>query len=372
MHGLRLEHPLALRARGAFHVYVADGARVVVALATRARAAEAARAFDRVVEAHARVEDPHVPKIVARTEAALAFACPARRDLEGLLFEREGARLPFAAHLALVDTIAGVLVRARDAGVATGALSFGSVLLDDAGGVHLVTLGVNLSGARPDGSVRADAQVLAAPEVIAGAAPTASSDAYALVALSRALLPYVDLPPMVAEGLAGRTGKAAAYLGWESLAVLAAPPGARASLEEWRARTRALCADLDVVPDASALRATAARESILPAGPPGGFTIARDGSTFQAEGAPPVTVPPRSPLRRILAGLVTRWEQRAASCSVLDVGELGWPGEQPDPEAGANRVYVAIATLRRLGLRDLIVRTDEGYALDPRRSIQVR
>ena len=43
----------------------------------------------------------------------------------------------------------------------------------------------------------------------------------------------------------------------------------------------------------------------------------------------------------------------------------GWPGEVVLPEAGASRVYVAVSTLRRMGLRELLVRVDTGYMLDP-------
>jgi hypothetical protein len=43
----------------------------------------------------------------------------------------------------------------------------------------------------------------------------------------------------------------------------------------------------------------------------------------------------------------------------------GWPGERILPDAATNRLYVAIATLRKLGLRDVLVRFDEGYRLDP-------
>lgn len=371
MHGLRLAHPIPLRARGAFHLYRADGPLVVVALAAPGRAADAQAAFDCVVDAHARVDDPRVPKVVARTDTALAFACAAQRDLEGLIFEREGARLPFPAYVALLDELAAALERAREAGVATGVLSFGSVLLDDAGGLHLVSLGKSLSGARPDGRARADAQVLAAPELLAGAPPTPAADTYALVALSRALLPYVDLPEAMADGLAGKTNKTAAFFGWESLSILAAAPGARASLSAWRASAHALYTELGVAADPSALRARAAAESMPPIGHARGFGVAGDGASFQAEGGATVAIPARSPLRRILAALAARRAQQGAPCSVAELGELGWPGEQPEPEAGANRVYVAIATLRRLGLRELLVRTDEGYALDPRREVRI-
>ena len=40
--------------------------------------------------------------------------------------------------------------------------------------------------------------------------------------------------------------------------------------------------------------------------------------------------------------------------------QRGWPGEQVTVEAGANRVYVALAQLRRLGMRDVIERCEHG------------
>ena len=41
----------------------------------------------------------------------------------------------------------------------------------------------------------------------------------------------------------------------------------------------------------------------------------------------------------------------------------GWPGERILSAAGAERVYAAIATLRRLGLRGLLVQHGEGYLI---------
>lgn len=43
----------------------------------------------------------------------------------------------------------------------------------------------------------------------------------------------------------------------------------------------------------------------------------------------------------------------------------GWPGERPVGESGPNRVYVALATLRRLGLREFLLTHEGGYLLDP-------
>jgi hypothetical protein len=45
--------------------------------------------------------------------------------------------------------------------------------------------------------------------------------------------------------------------------------------------------------------------------------------------------------------------------------EAGWPGERVLPTAGAGRVYAAIAILRRDGLRDVLLRRDDGYLFDP-------
>jgi hypothetical protein len=44
--------------------------------------------------------------------------------------------------------------------------------------------------------------------------------------------------------------------------------------------------------------------------------------------------------------------------------EAGWPGERANPTAAAMRVYTAIHSLRRLGLRGLLVRRRRGYVLD--------
>jgi hypothetical protein len=44
--------------------------------------------------------------------------------------------------------------------------------------------------------------------------------------------------------------------------------------------------------------------------------------------------------------------------------EAGWPGERATPTAAAMRVYTAIHSLRRLGLRGLLVRRRRGYVLD--------
>lgn len=74
----------------------------------------------------------------------------------------------------------------------------------------------------------------------------------------------------------------------------------------------------------------------------------------------------RPQLLRIVHALAER--RIAAPGAALKQDELlalAWPGEKITADAGANRMQVALSTLRRLGLRSLIQRTEEGYLLDP-------
>lgn len=79
----------------------------------------------------------------------------------------------------------------------------------------------------------------------------------------------------------------------------------------------------------------------------------------------------RGAIRLILDGFVEKYlESPGESWTVEDLFELGWPGEDIRPKSAADRVYWAIRTLRDLGLRELLVTTDEGYCLDPDAAIR--
>ncbi len=74
----------------------------------------------------------------------------------------------------------------------------------------------------------------------------------------------------------------------------------------------------------------------------------------------------RQPLRRIAVALIEkRLTQPAVSMSQEQLIEAGWPGERMTPFAAQNRLKVALSTLRKLGLRELLLRDDHGYHLDP-------
>lgn len=60
--------------------------------------------------------------------------------------------------------------------------------------------------------------------------------------------------------------------------------------------------------------------------------------------------------------------QRSSSVTSLRASDLfaaAWPGEKAIPSATAHRVRVAVATLRKMGLRDALLTTPDGYALTP-------
>jgi tetratricopeptide (TPR) repeat protein len=73
----------------------------------------------------------------------------------------------------------------------------------------------------------------------------------------------------------------------------------------------------------------------------------------------------RPPLGRILDALARRrFDAPGDPLPVEEVIRAGWPGERIGAEAALNRARVALATLRKLGLRDLLVTGPGGYWLN--------
>jgi len=77
-------------------------------------------------------------------------------------------------------------------------------------------------------------------------------------------------------------------------------------------------------------------------------------------------------LHRLLVALLeVRLRSPGAGLELHTLLEAGWPGEQMSHASGANRVYVAIATLRKEGLADVLLKRPAGYLLDPTLPIEV-
>lgn len=76
--------------------------------------------------------------------------------------------------------------------------------------------------------------------------------------------------------------------------------------------------------------------------------------------------------KAVLFALVSAWQKAPGRPLTSDVVlREGWPGERMQRKAGLSRVYVTLARLRDLGLRELILNARGGYLLDPLQIIMV-
>jgi hypothetical protein len=96
------------------------------------------------------------------------------------------------------------------------------------------------------------------------------------------------------------------------------------------------------------------------------LAVGEDGSWFSRSGAGSVSIAHRRSLCRLLAILA---DQRAARpgtpLGYAEITEAMWPGERILPGAAKSRIHVAISTLRKLGLGELVRGGSDGYYLDP-------
>jgi hypothetical protein len=96
------------------------------------------------------------------------------------------------------------------------------------------------------------------------------------------------------------------------------------------------------------------------------LVVGPDGCWFRAPGLAVVRLDTRKPLRRLLVRLVDlHFVSPEAALDVPGLFEAGWPGDQIAPAAAANRVYVALTTLRKFGLREVLINGETGYRLRP-------
>lgn len=87
---------------------------------------------------------------------------------------------------------------------------------------------------------------------------------------------------------------------------------------------------------------------------------------FKLPGGTRVEIGARRAPALLLAALArARVSGSGRGLGVDELFQAGWPGERASVRAAASRVYVAISSLRKLGLGHLIIRNEEGYHLDP-------
>ena len=102
-------------------------------------------------------------------------------------------------------------------------------------------------------------------------------------------------------------------------------------------------------------------------GPPAAdLVVGPEGGWFCTAGGERVSLHHRQPLRRVLHALTRqRLEHAGDPLDAASLLEAGWPGERIIPEAGIHRVRVAVSTLRKFGLRDVLKTRGSAYLLDP-------
>jgi predicted ATPase len=104
------------------------------------------------------------------------------------------------------------------------------------------------------------------------------------------------------------------------------------------------------------------------------LTIRHEARTFRLPNSRcDVDLGRRDAIRRILWALARRRIDSPGEPMALDeVLAAGWPGERMAYQAGANRVYVALNTLRKLGLGEHLLTRDRGYCLSSALSVVVQ
>ncbi len=97
--------------------------------------------------------------------------------------------------------------------------------------------------------------------------------------------------------------------------------------------------------------------------------VERTGAWFRAPRGAPVDVARRTPLRTLLGALLTaRLERPGRPVATTELMRLAW-SDTKDLPVLQNRLRVAIATLRKLGLASSLFTQAGGYLLDPKREV---
>lgn len=374
--------PIPLRTGTAFEVFSVRAQERLATLfiaSARLDKDDAERRAEAIATAHEQLAGPHVAPLISQGEHEgrpwLLFDSAAVTDGDELLrvqVDRD-ARQPYAAAIGALDAIASTLrrmhaTRSRLTGspYALGSISVANLFYEADGALWIFGAGDNVFA-------RATTLMptVLPPEVALGEPPTPASDSFAVSALMRAMVPFVELPSAIASVLRGHDTKTSlAKLTHETNARVWGLPqalrpslatlervfhtivsllGESASYEEHRAFVRAMLAQEE--PDEPA-----AESHVL--------QLADDGSWFQLDQQKMQRISSRAALRRVLLTILEHAD-RGESCTVKTLLDAGWPGERVDPEAGANRVYVSVSALRKMGLRSAIERFDQGYRLAP-------
>ena len=356
-----------------------DGRMLAMLLATHPTTHTATQRIQRLRQTHDLVASEVVPPILMagfyQDRPCVIFDRDAVTDgltiAKHLLARRE--RLPYegviGALLAICSGLEGAH-RHKDpetgSPCALGSLPFSSILFGPDGSFWLIGFG--------DPMLVYEQAALhpLAPELALTNRPSPETDIVALATLMRAALPISDLPPSLRRILGGASVTTdepiAAIVYGLHRRIWGVPPALRPTLPTLRRAFQGLLRRLEITPDLALFHRSIQdilRSQNTPSLPLPRLRIARDGSWFRIDPGAPVHLTARASLHRVLVCLLDAHVAARPCVSVWQLLEAGWPTQNPSPEAGANRVYAAIASLRRMGLREHIERFDAGYRLHP-------
>ena len=373
------QYPLRslIRARSGHQLLAArapDGAPCAVLLADDGVSCEA---LAEIARAHLRVRSPHVPRVLhfhPSPPSFLVFESTAVMDLESLhpLLRAAPTPMPYAAGIAVNELLMDTVEAAHEAGELLSALSWANVLIGSDGRIQLVGFGANLQSQALDGSYLGAPGQVVAPEAALGQPPTKAADVFAVHGLVLGLLSLTEPPPVIRRALqepvASPLRAALAQLSQSALAPLVEQrtPG----IAQLRAGYRALrrMAPSIPLPDPAMLRETVAglvggrRAGAVAAS---GLWLDLRAREARLPGGARVSLARRVAPWRILLALTRRQLARPGGrLTVSDLQEAGWPGETLVHESARARVYVAVSTLRKLGLGELLESDEDGYGFD--------
>jgi hypothetical protein len=96
------------------------------------------------------------------------------------------------------------------------------------------------------------------------------------------------------------------------------------------------------------------------------LAVEKNALWFRAPGGRRIALGRRPNLQLLLSALLDQRLRAPGKPLAVDaLFKRGWPGERVLERAAAARVYSALMTLRKMGLRDVLVRRGGGYLLDP-------
>jgi hypothetical protein len=369
----------ALRTRGAVELHAGrdEGSARLFLVAAEKTAIAALRA---IAVAHSAIASPHVPRFCdgSPDEGWIALDCDAVTDVEDVLevVSSHGQRFPYAQGIAFNEFLMDAVEAGHTAGFGlNGALSFGNILVGERGKLWLVGFGENFLAQHGAFLAQPSPGLCVAPEIPVGTPASPASDVYVLHAMVRTLLSFVEMLPLYRAALAnpgdGPAAEIHAALVELSNTATALDPSLRpSSVAALRARYRDIRRIAGTMPQpdvaglADFLASMVSTRRALP------LFVSDDGRLVRLAG-PTIDLTRRRALRLIVQRLVE--ERRAHPDRALDIDalcEAGWAGERMRPDAARARVYVAISTLRKLGLDEVVVRRDDGYLIDPQRSVE--